>query len=113
MTTCVASVSVLLANLFEQLNRGAVRVRERRRRVSESRSPVGTGAPRRALENQAGAKPSGDVAIRPEVLQKRVTSLRILQQMERSEVRQFETVVKDQRRLDAAIGEKEVARELR
>jgi hypothetical protein len=107
------AVLVLLPDLLEQLNRGAVGVGQCLRCVAKPGPPIRTGAPCGALEDQAGAEPPGDLGVRPEVFEQRLAPLSSLEQLERREVRQLETVVENQSRLDAAIGQKEAAGHLR
>src|SRR5262249_57876765 len=81
--------------------------------VPEPRPPVGAGAPRRALENQPGAEALGQPRIAPEVSFQRRVALRPPQHIERGEIGQLELLQKDERGLDAAVGQEKLVAELR
>jgi len=104
---------VLTSNGFEQADRLTIGLGERRGCVAQSSSPVGIGPPGRALENEAGPEALGDVSVGVKVLAERRRALRGLQQIECGEIRQLQTFVEDERRLDTAIGEKQPATSLR
>src|SRR5262249_21548401 len=89
------------------------RIGQRRGVVAELASPVRAGPPGGALEDQAGAETAGELGVRPEVLPQRRLAFRRPQQVERGEVRELNALVEDQRGLDAAVGQEEVAAELR
>src|SRR5262249_47193853 len=83
--------------------------RQCRRRVAKLVTPVGAGAPGRALQDEARAARCRDARIAGEIGTQRPRALLILQQMERREVRQLETIVEDQICLDAAVCKEQAA----
>src|SRR5688500_9911466 len=106
---CLAIASYLA----EDRDRSPVGVRELCRVVAEAISPVGARAPGRALENDPDAEPFRQRRIALEIFPERALSRGASQKMERGEMRQLETRVKDQSRLDPAIGQKKISAELR
>jgi hypothetical protein len=79
---------------------------------TEAGAPVGIGAPRGALEDEASAVGGGDVEIALIVRAQQISAAGIVEQQERGEVWQLEAIVKDERGLEAAVGEIEATGQL-
>ena len=81
--------------------------------VAKFGGPIRIGAPCRAVEHEARAVVARDREVAGVILLQFLPALGIIEQHERGEVRQFNSLVKYQRRFHAAIGEKYAALALR
>jgi len=80
---------VFVPNLFQQMDRLPVCISQGLGRIAKPPSPIGTGSPRRAFENQPCRKAPGDLGVGSEVLEKGRFALWCPEQVERDEVRKF------------------------
>ena len=94
------------ADLAHHLDAGAVRLGKPIAAIAKLRAPIGIGAPGRALQNESVAVPQrqGNIAI--VIGAERRAAALALEQSEGCEHRQLEALMKDERRFEAAIGEK-------
>src|SRR5262249_28683080 len=99
----------LIAQLTHQVDGLAVGSCKCSRRVAKLITPVGAGAPGRALQDEARAVRCRNARIAGEIGTQRRRALLVLHQMECREVRELETSVEDQVRLDAAVCEEQAA----
>jgi hypothetical protein len=82
-------------------------------RIAELVGPVPARAPGRALEDEAYPVVPSDRSVAGEIAAQRARASLVLEQIEGGEIRQIEAVMIEQRRFDAAIGEKQAAIHLR
>ena len=75
--------------------------------------PVGIGAPGRALQDETGSVPLGDVQVGAVVVDERIAALRVVDEWIRGEVGQIPSLVKHEGGLESAVGQKQSIRELR
>ena len=95
----------LAARSDEALDREAVRVGQGSAAVTEQVAPVGAGPPGGRFDDEPRARLRGHLRVLEEVAVEASPPGLVTQQRHRREVGQVETVVKDQRGLDAGVGE--------
>src|SRR5712691_4196227 len=101
------------AKFFQKGDPAAVDVGERFGRISETIAPIGVCTPRRRVEHYPDSVLSRNLEVRRVVRAEGLEAIRIVQKHERGEIRQIDSVVEDQRRLHAAVGDEHLPRELR
>ena len=97
-----------LADPGHEPDRPPVRLGEIVERVAELRAPRGIRAPGVRLEHEADPVAPRDLEVRLEVAVHRRPSVVPLEERERREAREVETVAEDQRRLHPTVGEQHV-----
>ena len=97
-----------LADPGHEPDRPPVRLGEIVERVAELRAPRGVRTPGVRLEHEADPVAARDLEVRLEVAVHRRPSVVPLEERERGEAREVETVDEDQRRLHPTVGEQHV-----
>jgi hypothetical protein len=101
------------AHLLDERDGIGVRAGQPAGVVPEPQAPVGRGAPGGRLQHQPRLEAARELGVGDEVAPERRLAILGTQQIERGEVGQGETVVIDERRLDAAVGQEQGVGELR
>ena len=98
----------LAAHLFQERDGFPIGLGQLVFGVAQQGRPVGGRAPGGAFKDEADAVSLGDRGVGAEVAVESVPALAVLQEIEGGEMGQVEAVVKDERGLDAAVGEVKV-----
>ncbi len=101
-----------LADLRHEPDRAPIRLGEIVERVAELGAPGWVGAPGVRLEHEADTVAAGDIEVRLEVRVHRRPSVVPLEERERGEAWEIETVAEDQRRLHPTVGEQHASVQL-
>jgi hypothetical protein len=96
-------------HFLEHRNGATVHVGEPLRRVTELRSPVGIRAPGRGVEHRSDALLACDRDVRFVVVADGPAAALVLEQDERCEGGEVQSLVEDQRRLHPPVGDEEAA----
>ena len=88
---------------MQQGDRVPVHLREFGRGISDPPTPIGIGAPCCGLQHEPGARLSGDIDIGIEVVPQSLPAFLPPHQIERGEMREVDTIVEDEGRLQSAV----------